>query len=167
MSVYSFRPMTTDDQAMVRRWLSTPEVDRWWGDPDVDDRRDDNDTSFEEKFGNPNIALWIVSHDDRSFAYIQDYVPHTWPNHHFSDLPLGARGIDQFIGEPEMIGRGHGSAFIRAHVDRLFAQGAPAVGTDPHPANGRAIRAYEKAGFVRDIEQQTAWGRALLMVCSR
>lgn len=63
-----------------------------------------------------------------------------------------------------MLGCGHGSAFIRAHVERLFAQGAPAVGTDPHPSNARAIRAYEKAGFVRDVEQDTEWGRALLMV---
>jgi aminoglycoside 6'-N-acetyltransferase len=164
MSAYTFRPMTTDDQPLVRQWLTTPEVDRWWGGPDEDEGDDDDGPPFEEELGNPNIALWIVSHEERAFSYIQDYDPHAWANHHFAPLPLGARGIDQFIGEPEMIGCGHGSAFIRAHVDKLFAQGAPAVGTDPHPSNGRAIRAYEKAGFVRDVEQDTQWGRALLMV---
>ena len=46
-----------------------------------------------------------------------------------------------------MLNRGHGSAFIRAHVERLFADGSPAIGTDPDPANARAIRAYAKAGF--------------------
>ena len=46
-----------------------------------------------------------------------------------------------------MLDRGHGSAFIRAHCRRLFAAGAPAIGTDPHPDNKRAIRACEKAGF--------------------
>ena len=105
-----------------------------------------------------------MSLDDRPFAYVQDYDPHAWVNHHFATLPQGAEGIDQFISEPDMIGRGHGSAFIRAHVDQLFTRGAPAVGTDPHPTNRRAIRAYEKAAFVRDIEQHTNWGRALLMV---
>ncbi|WP_230841657.1 GNAT family N-acetyltransferase [Gloeobacter morelensis] len=155
--------MTTDDFALVHRWLTTPEVDRWWGDPDQD-KGDDDELPFEEALGDPNIALWIVSHGGRPFAYIQDYDPHAWANHHFASLPLGSRGIDQFIGEPDMLGCGHGSAFIRAHVERLFAQGAPAVGTDPHPSNARAIRAYEKAGFVRDVEQDTEWGRALLMV---
>jgi aminoglycoside 6'-N-acetyltransferase len=159
MSPYTFRPMTIDDQALVRRWLTTPDVDRWWGDPD----EDDDGVPFEEELSDPNIALWIVSHWDQPFAYIQDYDPHAWANHHFASLPQRARGIDQFIGEPDMIGCGHGSAFIRAHVDQLFARGVPAVGTDPHPANGRAIRAYEKAGFVRDIERDTEWGRALLM----
>ena len=48
--------MTSDDQALVCRWLSTPEVDRWWGDPDEDDGDDDDDTPFEEELGDPNIA---------------------------------------------------------------------------------------------------------------
>ena len=63
-----------------------------------------------------------------------------------------------------MVGQGHGSAFVRQHCARLFAAGAPAVGTDPNPDNRRAIRAYEKAGFVIASEPvDTRWGRALLM----
>ena len=46
-----------------------------------------------------------------------------------------------------MIGHGHGSAFIRAFIERLLATGTPRVVIDPDPANARAIRAYEKAGF--------------------
>ena len=78
--------------------------------------------------------------------------------------PRGSRGIDQFIGEPHMIGRGHGSACIAAFVDRLRAAGCPRVLTDPHPANRRAIRAYQKAGFARQRAVDTADGRALLMI---
>jgi aminoglycoside 6'-N-acetyltransferase len=151
---YSFRRVTADDLAMLRRWLETPEVRRWWDDPAV----------LEENFGDDRIAMWIVSLADRPFAYVQDYKPHDWSMHHFAFLPGGARGIDQFIGEPDMIGRGHGSAFIRAHVDQLFAEGAPAVGVDPDPENIRAIRAYQKAGFVAGDAQDTEWGPSLLMV---
>ena len=35
----------------------------------------------------------------------------------------GTRGIDQFIGEPDMVNRGHGSAFIRTFIDELMAAG--------------------------------------------
>ena len=63
--------------------------------------------------------------------------------------PFGTRGIDQFIGDPDMIGRAHGSAFIRQFTDGLLTAGTPRVLTDPDPANARAIRAYEKAGFRR------------------
>ena len=36
--------------------------------------------------------------------------------------------------------------------------------TDPDPDNGRAIRAYEKAGFQRETIVETRDGPALLMV---
>ena len=154
---YGFRPMTREDFPIARRWLETPEVRRWWADPDGEASLDEADLD------DPSIRMWIVSSEGRPFAYLQDYAPHAWPGHHFGFLPDGSRGIDQFIGEPEMIGRGHGSALIRAHVERLLADGAPAVGTDPHPENARAIRAYEKAGFVRGEVQDTDWGLSLLM----
>ena len=31
---YVFRPMSDADLAMIRCWLETPEVVRWWGLPD-------------------------------------------------------------------------------------------------------------------------------------
>jgi aminoglycoside 6'-N-acetyltransferase len=154
---YGFRPMTRDDFEMARRWLQTPEVQRWWVDEAGEVGLDEDDLD------EPDLRMWIVSFDGRPFAYLQDYAPHAWDGHHFASLPAGSRGIDQFIGEPEMIGRGHGTGLIRAHVERLFAEGAPAVGTDPDPDNARAIRAYEKAGFTRGEVQDTAWGRCLLM----
>ncbi len=138
---YGFRRMTQADMPMARRWLETPEVTRWWGDADGEI------SLLQDDLDDPRMSMWIVSHLGRPFAYIQDYDPLAWAMHHFGDLPQGARGIDQFIGEPDMLNRGHGSAFIRAHVEHLFAAGAPVIGTDPDPGNARAIRAYEKAGF--------------------
>jgi aminoglycoside 6'-N-acetyltransferase len=63
-----------------------------------------------------------------------------------------------------MIGRGHGSALIRRFVDDRLQNGAPRIVTDPDPANHRAIRAYEKAGFANDRLVDTPDGTALLMV---
>ena len=40
----------------------------------------------------------------------------------------------------------------------------PRVITDPDPDNGRAIRAYEKAGFAKEGIVDTREGPALLMV---
>jgi aminoglycoside 6'-N-acetyltransferase len=31
---YAFRPMSSADLSLVRGWLETPEVVRWWGAPD-------------------------------------------------------------------------------------------------------------------------------------
>ena len=155
-SPYSFRPVAAAHFPLLRRWQAEPHVIEWWGPPDVE--------PDEEKLADPRVAMWIVEHGGRPFAFAQDYSPHDWLPHHFAHLPPGARGIDQYIGEPEMIGRGHGAAFVRLHCERLFAAGAPAIGTDPHPDNRRAIRAYEKAGFAAiSGPVETRWGRAILM----
>jgi aminoglycoside 6'-N-acetyltransferase len=153
---YLFRPVTEADFALLGRWRAASHVAAWWGLPEDEPEAD--------KMGDPRIAMWIVAHEGRPFAFAQDYDVHGWTPHPFSHLPPGARGVDQYIGEADMLDRGHGSAFVRAHCDRLFAAGAPAVGTDPHPDNRRARRAYEKAGFVLTGEARaTPWGMAVLM----
>src|SRR5262249_32139764 len=77
----------------------------------------------------------IVSFAGSPFAYAQDYAVHVWPQPHFAHLPVGARAIDAFIGEPDMIGRGHGAAFLRILALRLIAEGAPLVAIDPDVDN--------------------------------
>jgi aminoglycoside 6'-N-acetyltransferase len=106
---------------------------------------------------------FIVLAGDKPFGYLQCYRLTTW-NTGFGPQPEDTRGIDQFIGESDMIGRGHGSAFIRQFANEQLRQGLPRIVTDPDPLNARAVRAYEKAGFVRDHMVETSDGPALLMV---
>jgi aminoglycoside 6'-N-acetyltransferase len=150
--------MSPADLPMVRRWLEEPHVAEWWGDPDVQYTlvRDDLDHSAMDQF--------IVATGDRCFAYLQCYDPAAWPDNGLGIQPTGTRGIDQFIGEADMVDRGHGSALVRSFVDDLLKTGAPRAVTDPDPDNARAIRAYEKAGFQKDRLVETPDGAALLMV---
>ncbi|MDP3862498.1 MAG: GNAT family N-acetyltransferase, partial [Phaeovulum sp.] len=74
-------------------------------------------------------------------------------------------GIDQYIGDPSMLGLGHGTGFIRQRMQELFANGAPALGVDPHPENLRAITVYRQLGFlIAGDRQETRWGLILPMV---
>ncbi|HEY3718622.1 MAG TPA: GNAT family N-acetyltransferase [Roseiarcus sp.] len=155
---YCFRPVRSDDLPLLRVWLRTPEVARWWGDPD------EQAALLEEDLAEPNMVMRIVSLDGKPFAYAQDYDVHGWPQDHFARLPPGSRAIDSFIGEPEMIGRGHGSAYLRLLAARLRAEGAPVVAIDPAVDNMRARRAYEKAGFSGDRIVETSEALAVLMI---
>ena len=149
--------MSVADLPMILNWLRTPEVLRWWGEADEQYELVSGDLDH------PDMDQFIVSINGRPFAYIQCYALSTW-NQGFGSQPPGTRGIDQFIGKAEMVNRGHGSAFIRAFTDDLLGGGTPRVVTDPDPKNARAIRAYEKAGFVKDSLVETSDGIALLMV---
>jgi aminoglycoside 6'-N-acetyltransferase len=154
---YEFMPMSSTDLPLIRRWLETPHVSEWWHDPAE---------QFELVSGDldhPDMTQYIVTSDGRPFAYLQCYNLSDW-NTGFGSQPLGTRGLDQFIGEADMLDRGHGSAFIRAFTARLLAKGTPRVVIDPDPSNARAIRAYEKAGFSKDRIVDTPDGPALLMV---
>jgi aminoglycoside 6'-N-acetyltransferase len=154
---YVFHPMTSADLPLVRRWLALPHVVEWWGDPDEQYALVSGDLD------EPAMDQYIVSMAGHPFGYLQCYDLTAW-NSGFGTHPKGTRGIDLFIGEPDMIERGHGSALVQAFADDRLENGAPRIVTDPDPANHRAIRAYEKAGFERGRMVDTPDGPALLMV---
>jgi aminoglycoside 6'-N-acetyltransferase len=155
---YQFRPMSFADLPLLRRWLNAPHVAQWWHDPD------EQLALVSADLDEPAMDQFIVAADHRPFAYLQCYDPAVWREGGLGAHPKGTRGIDQFIGEADMIDRGHGSALIRSFVDDLLKTGTPRVVTDPDPANARAVRAYEKAGFAKAGLVDTPDGRALLMV---
>jgi aminoglycoside 6'-N-acetyltransferase len=154
---YTFRPMTAADLPLIRRWLGEADVRQWWGDPVEQFALVSGDLD------EPDMDQFIVLADGKPFGYLQCYRLTAW-NTGLGPQPEGTRGIDQFIGESDMIGRGRGSAFIRQFADAQLRQGLPRIVTDPDPLNARAVRAYEKAGFVRDRIVETPDGPALLMV---
>jgi aminoglycoside 6'-N-acetyltransferase len=156
---YIFRPMTTTDLALIQDWLASPHVREWWGDPD------EQYALVRGDLGEPAMDQYVVCLDDKPFGYLQCYSLAAW-NTGFGLQPPGTRGVDLFIGTPDMIGLGHGSALLRLFVDDLLRNGSPQVVTDPSPANARAIRAYEKAGFERNRIVDTPDGPALLMIRS-
>src|SRR5689334_3035129 len=67
MSPDRFRPFTRADLPMAARWLRTPELVRWWGDPEREL------TLLSQHLGEPAMRQWIVEHRDRPFACVQGY----------------------------------------------------------------------------------------------
>ncbi|MCE0505925.1 acetyltransferase [Roseivivax sp. GX 12232] len=156
---YRFRRANVDDLALIRAWQLKSHVREWW---------DANEPYAEADLADPRVARWIVSFGMRPFAFMQDYTVHGWGDHHFDHHPKGTRGIDQFIGEPDMVGIGHGSAFIGTRMQALFDEGAPIIATDPHPDNARAVAVYKKLGFSPSGPlQETDWGLILPMTARR
>ena len=157
MTAYSFRPVNMRDLQLLRKWLVTPQVVRWWGDPEEQIKL------LEEDINDPRMVMRIVSFEGEPFAYAQDYAVHSWPQPHFTTLPVGTRAIDSFIGEPCMIGRGHGATYLRLLAVQLLVAGAPLVAIDPDEDNHRACRAYQKAGFQGQTVVESNDGRIVPM----
>jgi RimJ/RimL family protein N-acetyltransferase len=165
--VVSFRSLTVGDLPLLHEWLSRPHVAQWWGPaPSL--------AEVEEEYGAyidsaSSVRPYVALAEEIPIGYIQSYVvmgsgDGWWPD----ERDPGARGIDQFLASPELLGRGLGTAMVRAFVQRLFADPqVTRVQVDPAPENRRAVRCYEKAGFRAVGEVDTPDGRALLMICER
>lgn len=76
--------------------------------------------------------------------------------------------MDQFIGDPKFVNKGIGTEIIRQFVHGLLENpSVKEIITDPDPKNRRAIRAYEKVGFMPIGPIKTPGGDALLMKLGR
>ncbi|PSJ56366.1 GNAT family N-acetyltransferase [Kumtagia ephedrae] len=154
---YRFRPVTERDFPLLGRWLREPHVAEWWDDADEELE------AIREHMDSISVEPLIVELDGKPIAYLQSYDPHLEDDHPYADQPFGTLGLDLSIGEPELVGQGHGSALLAQFIEELFAEGTPRVIIDPDQANKRAIRAYEKAGFRPIGERTSQYGHALLM----
>lgn len=159
----ALQALARDDLGQIDSWLRRPHVSRWWDDP-------------------PEIALGeIAAHldsalvapfraitDGRAIGYLQIYHANPDPFWAAHDLPRETFGIDLFIGEAELLGRGWGPRLIGLALRRLFAIPEVArVHIDPDPENSAAIRAYARAGFRGSTIIDTPDGACLYMTVGR
>ena len=166
-AIVTFKPLTSTDLPLLHEWLGRPHVVQWWTPtPSWEE--------VEEEFGpltdgSSTTRPYIVLFDGTPRGYIQSYVAMGSDDGWWEDeQDPGVRGIDQFLADEDHLGRGLGTAMVRAFVQKLFADPTVTrIQTDPSPENSRAIRCYEKAGFRATEVVDTPDGPALLMFCER
>lgn len=168
-----FTPLEMDDLPLLHDWLNEPGVVRWWEGEDVSwDAvvRDYGPASTEP------VEHWIVRLGDRPVGWIQCYAAadfeteeetRQWFAH---GVRPDAASIDYLVGDPDLRGRGIGSAMIRAFVEQIVFGRHPAwsqVAVSPLAANVASCRALEKAGFTFVGEFDDLHGPCRLLVAER
>lgn len=145
----SFAPVEPKHYPLLGEWLAAPHMREWWGEPDeelgyIRDMVEGRDTTRPFMImldGEPigYIQYWFIGHHQNE-QWITD---HPW----LMELPSETVGVDLSLGDPERLSQGIGSAALGAFVRMLRGLGHQTIIIDPDPANVRAVRAYEKAGF--------------------
>ena len=124
------RTISAKDRTRVREILATPEVARWWGDPDNETEGlyavEDGFSSYVIELGGVFVGL-IQSSEELDPLYRH-------------------AGIDIAV-HPEFHGRGVGTDALRALARHLLDNGHHRLTIDPAASNEVAIRAYAKLGF--------------------
>ena len=147
------RPLTAADAPELLRILETPEVARWWDEPDE---------GF--PFSDDPEATRLVIEVDGAVAGLIQFAEELEPKYRHAS-------IDLFL-DPALHGRGLGTEAVRRVVRHLIDErGHHRITIDPAAANTAAIRAYEKVGFrpvgiLRKAERDAdgaGWHDGLLM----
>ena len=156
LSIY-FTPLQPIHFPLLLKWINTDHVSRWWREnrhwslEDIVQKYTTYCEGYKETGGLAKpIHAFIIEIKSQPAGFIQYYNAHDFPREGGSlpqDLPTKLAALDLFIGESEFIGKGLGplilNRFLKDYVEPKF----DACFVDPHHANAKAIRAYEKAGF--------------------
>jgi aminoglycoside 6'-N-acetyltransferase len=150
-SSYTFAPLSEEHLDLIRRWLLEPHVKRWWDDGVKTPYPDAVIADYREAIqGNDPTYHYLAEIDGKAVGMFQHYRIADDPEY-AKALALGedAVGVDLFIGEPELIGRGHGPAMLRQFLrDVAFPfHGLDVCVIGPSVKNLAAIGAYAKIGF--------------------
>ncbi|EPS6995308.1 aminoglycoside N-acetyltransferase AAC(6')-IIc [Klebsiella pneumoniae] len=164
------RVMAENDLPMLHAWLNRPHIVEWWG---GEDERPTLDEVLEhyspEVLAKQAVVPYIAMLDDEPIGYAQSYIALGSGDGWWEDeTDPGVRGIDQSLANPSQLNKGLGTKLVRSLVELLFSDPAVTkIQTDPSPSNHRAIRCYEKAGFVQEKNILTPDGPAVYMVQTR
>jgi aminoglycoside 6'-N-acetyltransferase len=123
------RPLAAEDVEELLRIHRSPEVLRWWDEPEPD-------FPWEE---DPDTVRWTIVVDGAVAGLVQ-FWEETEPKYRHA-------GVDMFL-DPALHGQGLGTEALRQVVRHLLEErGHHRIAIDPAAANAAAIRAYEKVGF--------------------
>lgn len=141
----SFWPLEEAHLRQLHGWLQQPHVREFW---------DDGDRTPEQVwasfFEERDVEAFVFSVGGRAAGYIQAYAVGLDSDFTAFRAPAGQTwGIDLFIGETDLLGRGHAVPVIEAFIGRLRAvhPDLQRVLIDPETRNGRAVHVYRRAGF--------------------
>jgi len=143
-----FRPLTADELPLLYEWLQSKHIQRWWTDRETYDEVVQHYLPAIE--GSEQTDLYLILSEGLPVGFIQTYRVSDYPD--YRDLVAveeGVAGVDLFVAEPELTGRGFGSEALRRFVaDIVFSDPEiHACVADPDAENVASLRAFEKAGF--------------------
>lgn len=166
----TFRALREDDIPLLHEWLNRPHVVEWWRGDDVAPTLAQTRAKYLPRvLESQGVVQYIASVQGRPVGWSQRYVALGAGDGWWEDeTDPGVRGIDQFLCDAHLLGKGLGTRMVKAFVHLVFSDSSVTrIQTDPSPENRRAIRCYEKAGFRAARRIVTPDGLALLMVQDR
>ena len=141
------------DYSLMSRWLNDPDVLEYYGGRDKPMSLQNATDKYRLRIcGEEPVIPCIIEYDNSAVGYIQYYredienpIKEKLDGREYEN----SYGLDLFIGETKHWDKGIGTDVVKLFVDYLFQNNiADIIFIGPRTDNKRAIRCYEKCGFV-------------------
>jgi aminoglycoside 6'-N-acetyltransferase-1b/aminoglycoside 6'-N-acetyltransferase-2 len=166
----TLRLMAEHDLPMLHEWLNRPHIVEWWGGEEERPTLEEVLEHYRPRvLAEESVIMYVAMQASEPIGFAQSYTALGCGDGWWEDeSDPGVRGIDQSLSNPMQLNQGLGTRLVRALVELLFSDPkVTKIQTDPAPSNHRAIRCYEKAGFVRERVITTPDGPAVYMLQTR
>lgn len=161
--MFKFNPFEEKHLALFQSWLQEEHIKPFWQEPE-------DPAKLKRKFlkvlPERGIHAFVIEDAETNLiGYIQYYEASQIGGGWWENESPGTYGIDLLIGPTNKVGRGLGPTVINAFTKFVCSRERNVVSfiIDPAPENLKAVRAFEKAGFVKEREIVTPNGPSLLM----
>jgi aminoglycoside 6'-N-acetyltransferase len=139
-----FKKFKLEDVPLYYKWCDKPYIKKLW----FKEGYEPKEAILDKIKGNGISYPFIIKLNNKSIGYIQ-FWDCIFPTEIFPNEKEGTYGVDLFIGEEECLNRGIGTATMKAFVKKVFCEvDANKIVIDPSETNKRAIKCYEKIGFI-------------------
>ena len=147
------------DHGLLVKWLSSPHIIQWWGDPAKNIRE------LSEPASGGGEALIMVGSEPVGYVRWQVPSQEELLEVGLDDLPESIVDIDIAIGELNYLGCGIASQSLRLLISQLFSsKEVPMIMMCTSVKNSKAIKAFESAGFRRNrIFDDPEYGKMWLL----
>lgn len=156
----SFTPLKTSDFPLLLKWLETDHVKSFWDQhlSWTTELVKEKYNSYTENYKIVNgekktIYPFIIHLDERPIGYIQYYNAYDFEKksgdikEHWKDSPLTLAALDFYIGENDVLHKGHGTEILKKFLKEFVFIHFDVCLVDAAKNNKAAIKAYAKAGF--------------------
>lgn len=173
---------------LFRKWLNQDHIKQFWQESEDDNELRDKflirlpkrgiycfvfkvnenlaNNNIENKMGTSDSKHPDKPNTENNYAgFIQYYEASKIGGGWWDDEKPGSYGIDLMIGDPNQTGKGLGPQVIQEFMKFIISREKNVTSfiIDPEPKNLKGIRAFEKAGFVKEKELVTPNGPTMLM----
>lgn len=147
-NMIEFAKVEKKDIPLLISWLRKKHVREFW-DKNIRFSTKKITEKYTQRINENKVNMYLIVFKGENIGYIQSYIVDEKECINFKIKGI-CNGIDIYIGEESMLNKGYGTQVLKSYISNFIFREATSekICIDPEVANTRAIKVYNKIGFM-------------------